>query len=101
MRPVRLYLSDGELDEVCELARAEGVEATVVRVFAMFGVDLTADGPSISPSCYALPASQWESIAGALAERDRAAGPFAGLSNVLAWVNIGPSGYDEAEAVAS
>lgn len=98
---MRHEYDESELAAIVERAEAGDLVGVLVAAFVPFGVDLRdADGPSISPMDYAVPAEQWRSICGALTHAARPAGAIGAVNLALDWMNLGPSSY-EPESVES
>ena len=95
----RLRLDDETLATVLAAATGGDFVAAVVETFRPFGVDLRdQEGPSVSPSDYAIPTDQWQAICGALIEGAPDSGSGLGKANRgMDWVNIGPSAYEPDE----
>lgn len=93
--PIRLVLSDEQLDLICTVARDSWATA-VVETFKCFGLDLTSeDGGPVKPGDYAIPNEQWQRIATACGVDVPSDVPgLARVNHMLDWMNYGPGGYE-------
>ncbi|MBA3580803.1 MAG: hypothetical protein H0W42_12565 [Gemmatimonadaceae bacterium] len=91
----RYVLTDDQLVDIVEHAKVDWANA-VVETFKVFGVDLAdPDRPSIAPSNYAIPATQWQIICSACMATGSEIGR---VNHGLDWMNYGPTGYDPDES---